>query len=95
MGVGFILGILAIIIGSILGILLITNVDQIINILKSFSGIELLNSIRYFLEDTPLDPQIKEIIAITVITMIICLLSTIYPAIKAAGVLPAKSLKYE
>ena len=49
----------------------------------------------YFLTSLPSEPDVAEIISIVGISMLLSLLATIYPAWKAAKMLPAEALRYE
>ena len=92
---GAFLGLIGILTGSILGILFVINIDSIKGILESLTGATLFDPMIYFLTSLPSEPDFNEIISIVFITMVISLLATIYPAWKAASMLPAEALRYE
>ena len=50
---------------------------------------------RYYISDLPSDMHWNDVIHIGVISFVLCLLATIYPALRAANTLPAEALRYE
>jgi lipoprotein-releasing system permease protein len=93
--VGSFLGFIGILTGAILGILFVVNIDNIKEILESLTGATLFDPMIYFLTSLPSEPDFNEIISIVFTAMIISLLATIYPAWKAANMMPSEALRYE
>ena len=92
---GVFLGILGTSAGAILGIIFVMNIESIKQVLESAIGISLFDPMIYFLTSLPSEPNINEIISIVIVAMLMSLLATIYPAWKAAKMLPADALRYE
>jgi lipoprotein-releasing system permease protein len=92
---GAFLGFVGIMSGSIFGILFVINIERIKQILESTTGATLFDPMIYFLTSLPSEPDVAEIISIVAISMLLSLLATIYPAWKAAKMLPAEALRYE
>ena len=92
---GAFLGFIGILTGSVLGIVFVINIDSIKGVLESLTGATLFDPMIYFLTSLPSEPDFNEIISIVFITMIISLFATIYPAWKAANMLPSEALRYE
>lgn len=68
-------------IGSVLGVLIATNLNSF---MPSLAGILL-----------PVDIQMEQVVLIAIATIVIALLSTLYPSWRAAAVQPAEALRYE
>lgn len=80
---GCLVGLVGTTIGTILGILATLNLDTIVHLLGQ-RGIFLPTSIRAV-----------QIIMIITLSLLLSLLSTIYPAYRAAKIEPAEALRYE
>lgn len=80
---GFLVGILGTFIGALLGIIVTLNLDNIINLINPL-GIHL-----------PTDIDWIQVAMIILFSLLLSLLSTIYPAYRAAKVEPATALRYE
>ena len=93
--VGVTLAFIGVLFGLILGILFLTNIKYVQYMLESATGWKVFDPMIYFLTSLPSQPSVKEIIIIVTISMIISLFATIYPAWKAANMLPAEALRYE
>lgn len=95
MTVGVTIGTLGIIAGLILGAVFLFYRQAVVNFVQFVTGQELWDpSIRY-LTELPSKPDPVEIVAIVVITALMTLLATVYPAYKAASTDPVQVLRYE
>ncbi len=95
MSVGVAIGTLGIIAGLGLGTLFLFYRQAVVNFVQFVTGQELWDpSIRY-LTELPSKPDPVEIVAIVVITALMTLLATVYPAYKAASTDPVQVLRYE
>ncbi len=89
---GFIIGFTGIALGVILGILLSSNINEIVLFVESFFNISLIAPDIYHLDKVPAIVLIDDIYNIIFISFIMVLLSSIYPANKASKLTPAQSL---
>jgi lipoprotein-releasing system permease protein len=95
MTVGVTIGVLGIVAGLILGAVFLFYRQAVVNFVQFVTGQNLWDpSIRY-LTELPSKPDPVEIVAIVVITALMTLLATVYPAYKAASTDPVQVLRYE
>ena len=92
---GVFLGGLGTLAGAAMGSIFVMNINSIKQLLESATGATLFDPMIYFLTSLPSEPDISEIISIVVVAMLLSFLATIYPAWKAAKMLPADALRYE
>jgi lipoprotein-releasing system permease protein len=92
---GTIIGVIGIFLGVIGGVWLASNIETLVPALENMLGYKFLSPDVYYISDLPSDMHLNDVIYIGVISFILCLLATIYPALKAANILPAEALRYE
>ena len=92
---GSIIGFLGTFIGAIIGIVVSINIEPIRNFVSNFFGQELFSPKIYFLSTLPSDINFNEVLAVMVLSIILTLLASIFPALKASRVSPAEALRYE
>ncbi len=89
---GFIIGILGISFGVILGIILANNINTIVLFFESLFNVSLVAPDIYHLDTVPSIILYSDILNIVILSSIMVLLSSIYPAKKAVNVTPSQSL---
>ena len=89
---GFIIGIVGISLGVLLGLTLSININSIVLFVESLFSITLISPDVYHLDEVPYIILITDIYKIMAMTFIMVLLSSIYPAKKASKLIPAQSL---
>ena len=92
---GTIIGVIGIFLGVIGGVWLASNIETLVPALENMLDYKFLSPDVYYISDLPSDMHWNDVIYIGVISFILCLLATIYPALKAANILPAEALRYE
>ena len=74
---------------------LASNIETLVPALENMLGYKFLSPDVYYISDLPSDMHWNDVIHIGVISFVLCLLATIYPALRAANTLPAEALRYE
>ncbi len=92
---GALIGIVGTILGLIFGVLLANHIEDIVQALQHWLHMQILPHDVYAISDLPSDLHWSDAIRITVIAFALTLLSTIYPAWRAARTQPAEALRYE
>ncbi|OQY18656.1 MAG: hypothetical protein B6I36_06470 [Desulfobacteraceae bacterium 4572_35.1] len=92
---GLLIGTAGTLSGVSLGLLLAVNADAIITWLEKTLHVTIFDKAVYGMEHFPSQVVTSDVVAVVVTAMIICLLATIYPALRAAKLDPAESLRYE
>lgn len=92
---GSLIGFIGTIFGAMLGILFSMNIESIRTFLQSITGVKLFDPVIYFLTQLPSSVDFFEVMMIICISLLISLLATIYPAWRAARLMPAEVLRYE
>jgi lipoprotein-releasing system permease protein len=92
---GTIIGFLGTILGLMLGVLLAYNLNDIMHFLQNAFHTEFLPSSVYYISDLPAAIYPADVLRITVASFLLTVLSTLYPAWRAARTQPAEALRYE
>ncbi|HEY0333151.1 MAG TPA: lipoprotein-releasing ABC transporter permease subunit [Stenotrophomonas sp.] len=92
---GSLIGIIGTVAGVIGGITLTLNLERILGAIESVFNIKLLPEDVYYITGLPTDMQPGDVVAITVIALVMSFLATLYPAWRAARTQPAEALRYE
>jgi len=92
---GFTIGFLATITGIIIGVLFSLYIEEIRILITSIFNVSLFPEEIYFLSKMPSEINLKSIIIISIFSLLITMLATIFPSMSAAKLDPVKALKYE
>ena len=93
--VGFLIGTFSTISGIIIGIIFSLNIESIRMLVSNMFDISLFPEEIYFLSKMPSEIDPASILIISIFSIIITCIVSIYPAIKASKLDTIKSLKYE
>ncbi|HEV2332233.1 MAG TPA: lipoprotein-releasing ABC transporter permease subunit [Gammaproteobacteria bacterium] len=92
---GTIIGFLGTVTGLVLGVVLAHNLNDIMHFLQRVFHTEFLPSSVYYISDLPADIYVSDVLKITIASFLLTVLSTLYPAWRAARTQPAEALRYE
>ena len=93
--IGFTIGFLATITGITIGVLFSVYIEEIRILITSIFNVSLFPEEIYFLSKMPSEINLKSIIIISLFSLLITTLATIFPSLSAAKLDPVKALKYE
>jgi lipoprotein-releasing system permease protein len=92
---GMMVGIIGTAFGVILGIILASNATAIVNFLQSLFGLHILSSSIYFVDYLPSKILLTDLFQVSLASLIMSFIATIYPAWRASKTVIAEALHYE
>jgi len=92
---GAMVGVIGTVAGLALGLGIAFNIDVIVPALEQLFNASFLPKDIYLISRMPSEPQQADIVPITVISLVLAFLATIYPSWRASRVNPAEALRYE
>ena len=93
--IGLTIGLIGTVLGTFFGIIITENLKYIQIVLENFLETELFSEEVYFLSTLPSDIKYEEVFFVFFISLIITILSTIFPAMRASNIDPVNILKNE
>jgi lipoprotein-releasing system permease protein len=92
---GALIGVFGTLIGVAGGLLLANNLDVIVPAIERLLNVQFLPREIYFISALPSDPRASDIVPITVISLVLSLVATLYPSWRASRTRPAEALRYD
>ncbi len=92
---GFLIGFLGTLLGIILGLLFCMNINEIKSVLEFFTGSDLFSEEIYFFSNLPIILDTNQIVKISLISLFLSFIATIYPSVKATKVEPINLIKWD
>ena len=90
---GSLIGLLGIAFGVLLGVVISVNLQDLVHGLEDVVGFKFLDAKVYFMSDLPAHVRATDVARICAVAFVLACLSTLYPAWRAARLLPAESLR--
>jgi lipoprotein-releasing system permease protein len=81
--------------GAFFGLLIAYNVGVIVPAIERALGVAFLPASIYVISRMPSDPQLGDMAAIVIVSLILSFVATLYPSWRASRVNPAEALRYE
>ena len=92
---GAIIGLVGTVVGALLGWVLSLNVTRVVHAIENALGVQFLDASVYLMSDLPSEVRLGDVLTVSVLTLALAALATIYPAWRAARTLPAEALRHE
>lgn len=92
---GAVIGVVGTLIGVACGVALALNIETIVPWLENLLNYHFLSAQVYYISELPSKLERIDVVRITVLSLVLSLVSTIYPAFRASRVQPAEALRYE
>ncbi|MCA3218893.1 MAG: lipoprotein-releasing ABC transporter permease subunit [Burkholderiales bacterium] len=92
---GALIGVIGTLAGVGLGLLVANNLDIIVPAIEAVVGVQFLPKDIYFISSLPSDPRASDIVPITIISLVLALVATLYPSWRASRTRPAEALRYD
>jgi lipoprotein-releasing system permease protein len=92
---GAIIGVIGTLIGIIGGVALALNVTSLVNGIQHLFHVQFLSSSVYFVDYLPSELQWQDVLIISVSSLFLSLIATLYPAWRASRTEPVEALRYE
>jgi lipoprotein-releasing system permease protein len=92
---GALIGVFGTLIGAGGGLLLAANLDVLVPAIERLMNVQFLPREVYFISALPSDPRAADIVPITVISLVLSLVATLYPSWRASRTRPAEALRYD
>jgi len=92
---GMMIGLLGICIGVVLGVTGCYWVADLVSWVESLMGVAFLNTEVYPIDYVPVDMRWTDVAVICSIALVLNLVATVYPAVRASRMVPAEELSYE
>ena len=93
LSIGLIIGLIGTSLGGVIGILFSLNIKSIQHFFENILNTELFSKEIYYLSNLPSKLNYSEIISVLIISIIISLIATTFPAYRSIKIDPIKSLK--
>ena len=92
---GTLIGVIGTLLGIVCGVLLAINIDVVVPAIETAFGVHFLDPSVYYIKDLPSDMQWIDVMTVGGVSLVLSLVATIYPSLRAARVNPAEALRYE
>jgi len=92
---GALIGFVGTLAGAGLGWLISLNFETIIQAIERTFGVKFLDATVYFMSDLPAEVQLGDVVQVSLVTLLLAAIATIYPAWRASRTMPAEALRHD
>ena len=92
---GALIGFIGTVIGALGGVLLALNIGVVVPAIERTFHVQFLAKDIYYISDLPSQLQWGDVATITLVSLVLSLLATLYPSWRASRTNPAEALRYE
>jgi lipoprotein-releasing system permease protein len=92
---GTIIGLSGTALGIAIGVALALNLEAVVGLVEGMFDIKLLAADVYFISDLPSDLRWGDVARVSLVALLMCLVSTLYPAWRASRTNPAEVLRFD
>lgn len=92
---GTTLGLVGTLTGTVLGLLLAFNVENVVAAIEKAFGVHFIDPSIYYISKLPSDVQMPDVLLVAGGSLLLSILMTLYPAWRAYRTEPAEALRYE
>ena len=92
---GALIGLVGTLAGALFGWLIAVNFEAIIHGIEALFGIRFLDASVYLMSDLPTQVKAADVLQVSLVTLALTALATIYPAWRASRTLPAEALRHD
>ena len=95
LGYGLSLGCVGSGVGMVLGLLFVVNINRVADVLETITGREVFDPTIYYFQEIPTIIQAHTVAWIVAGAMLIAVMASVLPALRAARMHPVEALRYE
>jgi len=88
-------GVIGTLAGVLIGLGVAFNIDVIVPAIERLLGVAFLPGSVYLISRMPSDPQMADVWPITITSLVLAFVATLYPSWRASRINPAEALRYE
>ncbi|MDZ7841126.1 MAG: lipoprotein-releasing ABC transporter permease subunit [Gammaproteobacteria bacterium] len=92
---GMVVGVIGTLVGGAAGVVTALNIETLVPFLENLIGVQFFPADVYVISEFPADMQWDDVIVVTLASLGMSLLATLYPASRASRTQPAEALRYE
>jgi lipoprotein-releasing system permease protein len=92
---GSFIGVVGTLLGTLSGVMLSLNLPAVVQWIETGLGVDFLPADVFYISEVPSVLNWNDVYGVVVLSLLLCLLATLYPSWRASQVQPAQSLRYE
>lgn len=92
---GMVIGVIGTLLGGITGIITALNIETLVPFIENLIGVQFFPADVYVISDFPADMHWSDVMVVTLASLVMSAIATLYPASRASRTQPAEALRYE